>query len=63
MSSDTIVILLAIALLLDLWSVTAIVSSAETKSVKALWSLAVIGLPFVGFLAWLYKGPGPSPAL
>jgi hypothetical protein len=47
-----------IALLLGLWAVFHIVQSSRTGPFgKALWSIAVLFLPYLGFIAWLIFGP------
>lgn len=45
------------ALLLALWAVFHIVQSRSGPFWKALWCVAVLFLPFFGFLAWLIFGP------
>lgn len=47
-----------VALLLALWAIYHIAGSEHTPPFfKATWSVAVLFLPFLGFLAWLFFGP------
>ena len=44
-------------LILDIWAIIAIVSSAESIGKKVLWVLLVLILPLIGFIIWLIAGP------
>ena len=46
-----------LALILALWSVFNIAQSRASPLAKALWIVAVLFLPYLGFLAWLFFGP------
>lgn len=46
-----------VALILALWSVFHIAQSKAGPLGKALWIVAVLFLPFLGFFAWLIFGP------
>ncbi len=43
--------------ILAIWSVIHIAQSTSSPLVKALWIVAVLFLPLLGFLAWLFFGP------
>jgi hypothetical protein len=47
----------AIALVLALWAIFHIVQSDRSPIAKAIWSVVVLLLPYLGFLAWLIFGP------
>lgn len=46
-----------LALILALWAVFNIAQSRAGPLGKALWIVAVLFLPYLGFLAWLFFGP------
>lgn len=46
-----------IALALALWAVFHIVQSQKTPWAKAVWSVLVLCVPYLGFLLWLLLGP------
>jgi Phospholipase_D-nuclease N-terminal len=48
-----------IILALDLWALISIVNAPTSTGTKVLWSLVVIVLPVLGFLAWAVFGPSP----
>jgi uncharacterized membrane protein len=45
------------ALVLALWAVFNVAQSRASPFAKALWIVAVLFLPYLGFLAWLFFGP------
>lgn len=48
-------------LALDIWAIFKILTSGASVLAKVLWTLAILILPVVGFIAWLIAGPkGPS---
>jgi hypothetical protein len=47
----------AFALVLALWAVFNIAQSRSGPLGKAIWIVAVLLLPFFGFVAWLIFGP------
>ena len=50
-----------IILVLDVWAIYKIVTSAASGTSKVIWVLAIIILPVLGFIAWLFFGPkGPA---
>jgi hypothetical protein len=46
-----------ILLVLDLWAIVSVLGSAATTGRKVIWVLAIVLLPFLGFVAWLILGP------
>jgi len=46
-----------IVLILDVWALVAIVSSAAGTGAKVLWCLLVLLLPVIGFIVWFLAGP------
>lgn len=51
-----------ILLALDIWALVSIFGSPASTGTKVLWSLLVILLPLVGFIAWLIAGPRSAKA-
>lgn len=49
-----------LALILGLWAVFNIAQSRAGAFGKALWVVAVMFIPYLGFLAWLLFGPRAS---
>ena len=50
-----------VIVVLDVWAIYKILTSAASGLTRILWVLAIIILPVVGFIAWLVAGPsGPS---
>lgn len=46
-----------IVLVLDIWAIFAILTSAAPTANKVLWILLVLILPVIGFILWLIAGP------
>ncbi|MGE0827746.1 MAG: PLD nuclease N-terminal domain-containing protein [Hyphomonadaceae bacterium] len=46
-----------VALILALWAVFHIAQSRSGPLGKAIWIVAVLFLPYLGFIAWLIFGP------
>ncbi len=46
-----------ILLVLNIWALVSIISSGASTGKKVLWSLFVLILPLIGFIAWLIAGP------
>jgi hypothetical protein len=51
-----------ILLVLDLWAIISVVGSNEGTGTKVIWVLAILFLPLIGFIAWLFMGPRSSRA-
>jgi Phospholipase_D-nuclease N-terminal len=52
------------ALVLGLWAVFNILQNDRTGPLgKSLWSVVVLFVPFMGFLAWLIFGPKATKRL
>lgn len=46
-----------VVLLLDIWAILNIVSSPTSTLSKVLWTIGIVVLPILGFLAWFLFGP------
>lgn len=44
-------------LILDIYAIYQILTSAATTGAKLLWTLLILLLPLVGFIIWLVAGP------
>jgi WD40 repeat protein len=55
--------LFLIVLLLDFVVVREIASTTLSATRKTVWSMGVLGLPFVGLLIWLIVRPGRTKAI
>ncbi|MBP7241485.1 PLD nuclease N-terminal domain-containing protein [Amaricoccus sp.] len=42
---------------LSIWAIVSIVGSRAGTGAKVIWVLAILFLPFLGFIAWLLFGP------
>jgi hypothetical protein len=50
-----------VILVLDIWAIYKILTSAASGLAKVLWTLGIIIFPVVGFIVWLIAGPkGPA---
>lgn len=47
-------------LILDIWAIVNVFQSNSSTGAKVAWTVAIIILPLVGFLAWLFFGPRGS---
>lgn len=47
---------------LDIWALVSIINSPASTGTKVIWSLVVIFLPLIGFIAWLFAGPRSASA-
>ncbi|MGB0659367.1 MAG: PLD nuclease N-terminal domain-containing protein [Mangrovicoccus sp.] len=47
-----------VLLALDIWALISILRSGLPLGHKVLWSLFVLLFPLIGFLVWLFAGPG-----
>jgi Phospholipase_D-nuclease N-terminal len=46
-----------IILVLDIWAIVKILGSGASTMAKVIWTLVIIILPVIGFIAWLIAGP------
>ena len=46
-----------VLLVADVWAIVNIFQSSASTERKVLWTVLVILLPLVGFIAWLIAGP------
>ncbi|MEO1552140.1 MAG: PLD nuclease N-terminal domain-containing protein [Pseudomonadota bacterium] len=51
-----------ILLALNIWALISVISSGTSTGKKVLWSVLIIVLPLIGFIAWLIAGPRGSAA-
>ncbi len=49
-----------ILLALDIWALVSVLGSREGTGTKVIWTLVILFLPLVGFIAWLIFGPRAS---
>lgn len=54
-------ILALFVLVVDLWSVAAVLGAPVPRRTRWLWVVAIVLLPVAGWLVWLRLGPRPSP--
>ena len=46
-----------IILILDVWAIVSVIGSSAATGRKVLWTLAILILPILGFILWLFFGP------
>ena len=46
-----------ILLALDIWALISVIGSNETTGKKVMWVIAILLLPLLGFILWLFFGP------
>jgi hypothetical protein len=46
-----------ILLVLNVWAIISIVGSDASTGGKVIWTLVILFLPLIGFIAWLIAGP------
>jgi hypothetical protein len=46
-----------IILVLDIWAIINVFGSTASTGTKVVWTVAIILLPVIGFVAWLIFGP------
>lgn len=46
-----------IVLALDIWAIYNVLTSGASTLAKILWTIAILALPVLGFIAWLIAGP------
>lgn len=51
-----------ILLVLNVWAIVSILSSQASTGKKVLWTIFVLVLPLIGFIAWLLVGPRAAEA-
>ena len=51
-----------IVLIADVWAIVNIFQSNASTGAKAIWIVAVLLLPVLGFLIWFFAGPRPGRA-
>ncbi len=51
-----------IVLVLDVWAVINVVQSDESMTKKVIWVVAILLLPLLGFLLWIFIGPRKGSA-
>ncbi len=49
-----------ILLALDIWAIISVIGSNAPTLNKVLWTLAILLLPLLGFIVWLFAGPRAS---
>ncbi|MEO0751287.1 MAG: PLD nuclease N-terminal domain-containing protein [Pseudomonadota bacterium] len=47
---------------LNIWALISIIGANVSTGTKVLWSLLVLILPVIGFIAWLLAGPRGKPS-
>jgi hypothetical protein len=50
-------IISVLILVADVWAIINVAQSRETTGTKAIWIVAIILLPVLGFIAWYFAGP------
>jgi hypothetical protein len=46
-----------VVVIADVWAIINVVQSRESDGSKALWVVAILVFPLLGFVAWHFKGP------
>ena len=46
-----------ILLVLNVWAIISVIGANASTGSKVLWTLLIIVLPLIGFIAWLIAGP------
>ncbi|MEL7253973.1 MAG: PLD nuclease N-terminal domain-containing protein [Pseudomonadota bacterium] len=46
-----------IVLILNVYAIYQVITSGATTAAKVVWTLAILILPILGFIAWLIAGP------
>lgn len=49
-----------IVLIADLYAIYQVLTSSASTAAKVVWTLAILFLPILGFIAWLLFGPRGS---
>lgn len=46
-----------VVLVLDIWAIINVIGSSSSLGSKILWTLGILILPVIGFIAWYFAGP------
>jgi len=52
-----------IVLILNVWAIVSIFGSSVSTGNKVLWTLIVLVLPILGFIAWFFMGPKSNQSM
>lgn len=52
-----------IILALNIWAIISIIGSGASTGGKVIWTLLVLVLPVIGFIAWFFAGPRSNPSI
>ncbi|SPH19569.1 hypothetical protein ASD8599_00303 [Ascidiaceihabitans donghaensis] len=52
-----------IILALNIWAIVSIIGSGASTGGKVIWTLLVLVLPVIGFIAWFFAGPRSNPSI
>lgn len=44
-------------LIADIWAIVHVFGSTSSTGAKVVWTLAILLLPVIGFIAWFFLGP------
>lgn len=50
-----------LVLIADIYAIYQVLTSGASTAAKAVWTLVILLLPVLGFLAWLVAGPRGRP--
>ena len=50
-----------LALSMNMWALLSVLGAEASLTGKALWAVALLGLPGIGFVAWVFAGPRQRP--
>ncbi len=46
-----------LVLIADIYAIYQVITSSASTAAKVIWTLAILVLPVLGFIAWLVAGP------
>lgn len=46
-----------LVLIADIYAIYQVLTSGASTAAKAVWTIAILLLPVIGFIAWLVAGP------
>lgn len=52
-----------IILALNIWAIVSIIGSGASTGGKVIWTLLVLVLPVIGFIAWFFAGPRTNQSI